>query len=103
MNTKYINSNITPGTYSAPLWLYGPHGFYQDVSVTKYVPITERVKFNLQTVFLNAWNHPVFNNFGNPIGGNPRSSGIFTSTSPGSNPISGISSREIELRANITF
>jgi len=103
LNTNFINSNTTPGTIAPPLILYGPHGFYQDVMVTKYVPITERVKFNIQSVFLNAWNHPVFANFGVPISGNPRSSGIFTATGANSNPISNIGSRQIELRANIVF
>jgi hypothetical protein len=102
-NTNFIDSNTTPGTYSAPLILYGPHGFYQDIMVTKYVPITERVRFNIQSVFLNAWNHPVFSNAASPFGGNPRTSGLFAVTGANSNPVSGIGARQVELRANIVF
>jgi len=101
-NTQYINSNTTPGTYNQGLILYGPHGFFQDVAVTKNVPITERLRFNLQGVFLNAWNHPVFGLNANPISGNPRT---FTSTVSGAtvSPTSQIGARQVELRANFIF
>lgn len=102
-NTNYVDSNTTPGTYAAPLFLYGPHGFYQDIMVTKNIPITERVRFNLQSVFLNAWNHPVFANSAGAIGGNPRTSGLFTVTGANNNPVSNIGARQVELRANIVF
>ena len=103
LNTQYINSNITPGTYNQGLILHGPHGFFQDISVTKNVPISERLRFNLQGVFLNAWNHPVFGQGVNPISGNPRSGGIATTGSATINPVSNIGARQIELRANFIF
>src|SRR5581483_5163219 len=110
LNTKYINSNTTPGTYNQGLILYGPHGFFQDISVTKNVPISERFHFNLQAVFLNAWNHPVFGQGVSPISGNPRSGGIATTGSASVNPVSNTGTsadrsfaRQIELRANIIF
>jgi len=111
-NTQFIDSNTTPGTYNQGLILYGPHGFFQDVSITKNVPIGERFRFNLQGVFLNAWNHPVFGNrdFAGGTGGvgNPRSlvssgtSGILTGSQT-INPVSNIGARQIELRANFIF
>ncbi len=102
LNTQYVNSNTTPGTYNQGLILYGPGGFYQDVSITKSVPIKERLQFRLQGVFLNAWNHPVFGNGVSPVSGNPRT---FTSTVSGatSSPVSNIGARQIELRANFIF
>jgi uncharacterized membrane protein len=103
LNTQYIDSNTTPGTYNQGLILYGPHGFFQDISVTKNVPISERFRFNLQGVFLNAWNHPVFGQGASPISGNPRSSGIATTGSQTINPVSNIGARQLELRANFIF
>ena len=106
-NTNFIDSNTTPGTYNQGLILYGPHGFFQDIAVTKNVPISERFRFNLQSVFLNAWNHPVFGNRdfaqGTAGTGNPRSSGLLTTGSATVNPVSNIGARQIELRANFIF
>jgi hypothetical protein len=109
-NTAFIDSNTTPGTYNQGLTLYGPHGFFQDIAVTKNVPIGERFRFNLQGVFLNAWNHPVFGNGATPISGNPRTSGFATTGSQTVNPTSNTGSsvdsrygRQVELRANFIF
>ena len=106
-NTNYIDSNTTPGTYNQGLILYGPHGFFQDIAVTKNVPISERFRFNLQSVFLNAWNHPVFGNRDFTQGtagiGNPRTSGLLTTGNATVNPVSQIGARQIELRANFIF
>lgn len=96
-NSKFITPNITPGVFQPPVWLYGPHGFYQDIMITKNVPLTERFHLNLQSEFLNAWNHPVFGQGTNPIGNNILSSSWGTTTG------SSVSPRNIELRANFTF
>ncbi|HEV3480687.1 MAG TPA: TonB-dependent receptor [Candidatus Acidoferrales bacterium] len=50
--------NTTPGTLTGDPWLYGPHLWNEDLSVTKLFPITERVHFVFQGEFLNAFNHP---------------------------------------------
>jgi hypothetical protein len=96
-NTTYIKANTTPGTFAPPLWLYGPHGFYCDIMVSKTIPINERWQFNFQTQFLNAFNHPVFGQGTTPIGGNVRSSGWGTVTGQSNSP------RVIEFRAKISF
>lgn len=96
-NSQYITPNITPGIYQPPVWLYGPHGFYQDIMISKAVPLTERFHLNLQSEFLNAWNHPVFGQATNPVGSN------ILSTSWGTVTGSSVSPRNIELRANFTF
>ncbi len=72
-NTSYINPNTTPGTIGQVVYLHGPHAFFEDMSVTKAVPIHENLNFRLQAEFLNVWNHPVFGNlpaFGNSVTGN---------------------------------
>lgn len=102
-NPSYIVGNTTPGTFTAPLFLYGPRGFYQDIMVTKNVAITERVRFNIQSEFLNAWNHPVFANNASPISGNVRSGGWATVSGANNASNPGGFGRQIELRANIIF
>jgi hypothetical protein len=96
-NTSFITANTTPGEFAPPLWLYGPHGFYTDISITKEIPITERWHFKFQTQFLNAFNHPVFGQGTTPVTGNVRASGWGTATGQSNTP------RVIEFRANITF
>lgn len=86
--------NTTPGVFGFNPWLYGPHLWNDDLSLTKLVPINERFKFSLQAEFLNAFNHP---NWANP-------NSTITSGSFGTAGLSNFNSaRQIELRANITF
>jgi len=59
-NPAYITANITPGTVGQRVWLYGPHFWNDDLSITKRFPITESVRFNLQAEMLNVFNHPNF-------------------------------------------
>src|SRR2546429_311998 len=95
VNPAFITPNTTPGTIGVIPWLHGPHTVTTNVSLTKNIPITERIRFSVQGEFLNAFNHPTFttvvnttmnvlsNNFG--IGG-------------GSNAF-----RAIQFRANLEF
>jgi hypothetical protein len=48
----------------------GPRGFYSDLSVTKDIPITERVKAQFRMDGFNIFNHPVYAFSGNN-GANP--------------------------------
>jgi hypothetical protein len=96
-NTNYMTANTVPGTFAPTMWLYGPHGFYCDISLSKETRITERLKFTLQAQFLNAFNHPVFGTGTIPIGANIRSSSWATATSASNAP------RAIEIRANFAF
>jgi Carboxypeptidase regulatory-like domain len=93
-NTSFIVGNTTPGIFTSPIYLTGPHAFFDSISVSKIYPITERWKFSIQAELLNAFNHPVFNG---TIGGNVRSSSWAETSSGGS------FGRQIELRGNITF
>jgi len=105
-NSQYISPNTTPGTIGSVLYLHGPKQFYQDISVTKAVPIHESLRFRLQASFLNAWNHPVFGDangygfvdagvqdYGFGLGG-------VSNESSGETPGFG---RVIEFRANLDF
>ncbi len=98
-NTAFVTANTNPGTFAPLTWLYGPHGFYSDVSLTKETAITERVKFTFQAELLNAFNHPVFGtSMGSPpVTVNVRSSSWATATGASNGP------RAIEFRANVSF
>jgi hypothetical protein len=95
-NTNFINPNTTPGTFGSIVYLYGPHAFYNDVSLSKTFPIFEALQFKLQGEATNAWNHPVFGNTSGSFDGNVQDNGFGTSRATNS-------PRVIELRANIEF
>jgi len=99
-----VCQNTTPGTFGVNPWLYGPHMWNDDLSLSKDVAITERFHFKFQAEMLNVFNHP---NWGTPggIGANNLLYGNFgtaTTQSMVSNSPNG-GARLIELRANISF
>jgi hypothetical protein len=96
-NSNYINSNSTPGTYGSIPYLYGPHGFYQDMSFSKDFPIFKDVKFKLQSEMINVWNHPVFGNVGG-IGDVGVTDTTFGELNSPSN-----TARAMDIRINIEF
>jgi hypothetical protein len=59
-NPAYITPNVTAGTIAQRVWLYGPHYWNDDLSLTKHIPIRESVSFSLQAEMLNVFNHPNF-------------------------------------------
>lgn len=104
-----VCQNTNPGTLGINPWLFGPHIWNDDLSLSKVIPIHERFRFSLQGEFLNVFNHP---NWQVPTGqfpyyigstnvtfGNFAQGGLlhFTNTTPND------SARLIELRANFTF
>jgi len=103
-----VCQNTTAGTFGSNPWLYGPHMWNDDISISKSVPITERVHFIFQAEMLNAFNHP---NWGIPgaapyyVGSNNVQSNGFgvaaTQSMVPNSPNGG--ARLIELRANISF
>jgi hypothetical protein len=91
-NPNFLTPNTTAGTLAPRVWLYGPHYFNSDLSISKAIPIRERVSFVFQGEFLNVFNHP---NWGNPNSGvNAVGFGVGGLTS---------TERHIELRANLEF
>ena len=89
-----VCQNTTAGIFGFNPWLYGPHLWNDDFSLSKAIPFSERFKFTLQAEFLNIFNHP---NWANPNG--TITSGSFGTA--GNSNFNG--ARQIELRANITF
>ena len=108
-NPSLIVPNTTPGTFGQIVYLHGPRYVNDDLSITKHVPITERVNFSLQASMLNVFNHPTFQPgsgagcayYCYAAGGgfpNVQASGFgIGGTSPSYAP------RLIELRANVEF
>lgn len=101
-NPSLISGNITPGVFASPIYLTGPRGVYDNISVSKSIPITERVRFQIQMEMLNAFNHPVFGNGTTPIGVNVRSTSFATTGTQNGTFVSGFG-RVVELRGNISW
>lgn len=91
-NPSYILPNTTAGAFGQIFYLHGPHQTFNDTSISKIFPITERVRFEFQSEFLNIFNHPTF--------GAPN--GSILSTSFGHGGVS-VSPRNIEFRGNFIF
>jgi hypothetical protein len=99
-NNAFISPNTTPGTIGQRIWLHGPHAFYDDIALTKAIPIKEGVNFRIQSEFLNAFNHPVYGNTNGSTTGSVQSTSF--SRAGITNETAGFG-RIIELRANIEF
>jgi hypothetical protein len=102
-NPAYIASNTTPGTIKHPIYLYGPHAFYNDLSLSKTFPIFREFKMKIQAEATNAWNHPVFGNTSGSFGGAPNySSGNIQNSGWATSGVTN-GARVIEFRANVEF
>ena len=106
-NAAYISPNTNPGTIGNVIYLHGPHAFFQDLSLSKSIPIHNEIVFRLQSEFLNVWNHPVF--AANTGGNTPAFYQGNTSIQSSSFGQGGVTNegigfgRIIELRGNIQF
>jgi len=97
-----VCQNTTPGTLGYNPWLYGSHVWNDDMSLSKAIPITERLRFTFQAEALNLFNHQ---NWGTP-GGFVTDPGIGTTGPMGFTNVTTNNNggaRVLELRANITF
>jgi hypothetical protein len=101
-NPGLITPNTTPGIFAPPIYLTGPRGVFDNISISKSIPITERWRFSIQMEMLNVFNHPVFGNNTNPIGANILSTSFATTGTQNGTFVSGFG-RVVELRGNITF
>jgi hypothetical protein len=97
-NTQFLTPNSTPGTIGDIVYLHGPHQTFDDISLTKAIPITESLRFRFQAEFLNVFNHPVFGVASNGV---PGTFGLQSSSFGTGGVIN--NARQIELRANIEF
>jgi hypothetical protein len=59
-NSQYLALPTIPGQYGQFLYIYGPWYFSFDSSINKTIPVTERVRFQIQAELLNTLNHPEF-------------------------------------------
>ncbi len=91
-NPSFISPNTTAGTFGQIIYLHGPHQTFNDTSISKVFPITEKVRFSFQSEFLNVFNHPTFGGFNGSI--------LSTSFAHGS---TSVGPRNIEFRGNIIF
>jgi hypothetical protein len=102
-NPNYLKPNTTPGTVIHPLYLFGPHGFYNDISLSKSFPIYREMNFKLQAEATNAWNHPVFGVTSGSFGGAPSYGGGYVLNNGFGTSGTTNNPRVIEFRANIAF
>jgi hypothetical protein len=101
---KGVCQNMTPGMLGSNPWLYGPHLWNLDMSLSKAVRISERVRFTLQTEALNVFNHVNWgstNGFGSLSNPGFGQSGPLSLTNLSTNNNGG--QRVLELRGNISF
>ena len=102
-NPQFIQPNITPGSIGRIAYLYGPHAFYNDLSLSKTFPVFETVRFKLQAEATNVWNHPVFGNTSGSFGGAPTYGGGYVLNNGFGTSGTTNDPRVIEFRANIEF
>jgi hypothetical protein len=86
--------------------LRGPKFFDTDMNVTKFIPITERVKFAVGANLFNLFNHPDFDLPLNNVGGG--FGNIIATVSPATNPYGSflsvpLTGRIVQLNARVTF
>ena len=98
-NPSYIQPNTTPGTIAQTMYLYAPHQTFNDMSLSKQFPITERIHFTFQGEFLNIFNHPTFSWTGAT---NTSNSNYIQAFAFGTGYLANLP-RRIELRANLEF
>lgn len=94
LTSSYMTPNTTAGTLASRPWLWAPHAFNTDLSLSKAVAIREGIKFSLQGEFLNAFNHPTFGTPGDSSVADM--TGAFARSTPSG-------ARKVEIRANIEF
>ncbi len=96
-NPEILAPPMTPGVFGQFIYLYGPSLFLPDLSLSKEIPLTERVKFDLWVTALNAFNHPSFE-----VGGVAGSVSIL-STTFGQTTATATGPREIQIRLKLSF
>jgi len=96
-NPQFFEAPTTPGQLGQFIFLYGTPLVVNDLALLKEVPITERIRFNLQIEAINAFNHPVLN-VGGLGGGLSIDSTTFGQTSG-----TLVGPRNIQIRAHISW
>lgn len=101
-----VQPESTPGVIAPPMFLHGPMFVNTNFSLTKEIPVWERVAMEIHAEFINVFNHPNFNYTDGYSGhtNNPAQY-LFVNLSPYSamtvNSASG--NRVIQFRLQLTF
>jgi hypothetical protein len=90
-NPAYLSPAGTPGEWGYRPVLRAPRWWNTDISLTKSIPLREKVRMTIQASAVNAFNHPTFG-----MGNLNIQSITFGQATSGS-------ARNVELRANIEF
>jgi hypothetical protein len=102
----------TPGQLGSFIFLTGPMFVNTDISIIKSIPIWERVRLNIFTEMINAFNHPnwaVTDNFSTSTNNPAQYVNIQSTTSFGAsianpnNPMASHGARSIQFRLQLTF
>jgi hypothetical protein len=100
-NPSFLLPPTTPGQLGGFVWLYGPKLVTTDLALSKLISFTERYRLEFQSEFLNAFNHPDFQNGSVYVYGvSPVS---ITSTTLGYTTFEAVGARSIQLRLRFLF
>jgi hypothetical protein len=100
-----VQPEETPGVLAPPIFLHGPMFVNTNMSVTKAIPIWERVNMQIHAEFINVFNHPSFNyTDGYSYGTNNPAQYLFVNSPPYSPLTVGQGgNRIIQFRAEMRF
>jgi len=107
-----VQPESTPGVIAPPIFLHGPQFVNTDFSLTKEIPIWERVGLEFHAEFINLFNHPNFNYTDNySYGSNNPAQYLFVNSAPysqltGTTPANyggQNSPRQIQFRLQVVF
>lgn len=100
-----IQSESTPGVIAPPMFLHGPRFVNTNLSISKQIPIWERVSVEIHAEFINLFNHPSFNYTDSySFGTNNPAQYLYVNSAPYSPLTVGQGgNRQIQFRAQIVF
>jgi Carboxypeptidase regulatory-like domain len=104
-----VQPESTPGVIAPPLFLHGPMFVNTNLSLTKAIPIWERVAMEFHAEFINAFNHPNFNYTDDySYGSNNPAQYLFVNSAPYSQLTVGTGAtvtgaRQIQFRLQVVF
>ena len=100
---QYLQVPSTPGQVGSYIVLYANPLVSHDMSLTKVVPVTERLKFTLQAEALNVFNHPVQNVGAGTTGTGTGGTINIDSLTFGQTSSALVAARQIQLRGHLTW
>jgi Carboxypeptidase regulatory-like domain len=102
-----VQPESTPGQFGQIVFLHGPMFVNTNFSLTKHIPVWERVGLDIHAEFINLFNHPNFNyTDGYSFGSNNPAQYLFVNIAPYSSLSTGqqqTASRMIQFRLQLVF